>query len=107
MQTSSKQQPPPVQVLPAQHGAPGVPQALQNPGLDGVDDGVEQTVPGPQRSASSTPGQHISPGWPQAVQRLLRHASPATHEPPQQGWPLAPQAGQRPPAHTPPASAQS
>ena len=85
MQTSSKQQPPPVQVLPAQHGAPGVPQALQNPGLDGVDDGVEQTVPGPQRSAASLPGQQISPAWPQGVHMPVRHATPAPHEPPQQG----------------------
>jgi hypothetical protein len=61
MQISSKQQPPPLQVLPAQQGVPGVPQVVQNPGFDGVDDGVEQIVPGPQRSAASVPAQQVSP----------------------------------------------
>lgn len=107
MQMFSKQQPPPVQVLPPQHGAPGVPQVVQNPGFDDVDDGVEQTVPGPQRSAALLPGQQISPAWPQAVQVPVRHANPGPHEPPQQGWPAPPQAGQRPPAQTPPAPAQA
>jgi len=80
---------------------------MQNPGLDGVDVSVEQTVPGPQRSASSIPEQQISPAWPQPVQMPVRHAPPAPQEPPQHGWPTAPQAGQLPPAHTPPAPAQA
>ena len=105
MQRPSKQQPPPLQVLPAQHGVPGVPQVVQNPGSDVVDDGVEQTVPAPQRSAAFVPGQQISPAWPHAVQVPVRQANPAAHELPQQGWPAAPQAAQRPPAHAPPAPA--
>jgi hypothetical protein len=107
MQTPSKQQPPPLQVLPAQQGVPGVPQVVQNPGSIAVEAGFEQTVPGPQRSASSAPGQHVSPAWPHGVQVPVRQANPDAHEAPQQGWPPAPQAGQRPFAHMPPAPAQA
>ena len=107
MQTLSKQQPPPLHALPAQQGVPGVPHVLQNPGLVGVEDGVEQTVPVPQRSAALGPGQHVSPAWPQGVQVPDRQANPGPQELPQQGWLAAPQAGQRPPAHMPPAPAQA
>jgi hypothetical protein len=105
--SSSEQQPPPLQVRPAQQGVPGVPQVVQKPGSDIVAVNVVQTVPGPQRAAASVPGQQISPGWPQGVQVVARQANPAAHELPQQGWLAAPQAGQRPAAHRPPAFAQA
>jgi hypothetical protein len=41
------------------------------------------------------------------VQVPVRHANPAAQLLPQQGWPAAPQAGQRPAAHAPPPPAQA
>jgi hypothetical protein len=91
----------------AQHGVPGVPQIVHTPGLDGVGDSTEQTVPGEQRSAPFVAVQHVSPGAPQWVQVAARQASSGAHELPQQGWPAPPQAGQRPAAQTPPVPAQA
>jgi hypothetical protein len=51
-------QQPPLQVLPGQQGAPGVPHSWQIPVVD-----VElQTLPDVQRSVPLVPGQHCSPG---------------------------------------------
>jgi hypothetical protein len=60
MQTPEKQQPAPAQTLPSQQGAPGIPQVAQTPVLDD-DEVIEQTVPGPQRSAAAGPAQQVSP----------------------------------------------
>jgi hypothetical protein len=82
MQTPEKQQPPPLQTSPSQQGAPGIPQVAQIPMLD--DDVIEQTVPGPQRSAAVVPAQQVSPAWPHGVHRPVRHANPAVQLGPQQ-----------------------
>jgi hypothetical protein len=77
-----KQQRPPVQVLPSQHGWPESPHARQLP----EDDVDEQIVfAEPQRSLPLEPAQHCSPALPQGVQKPLLQAKPAPHVLPQQG----------------------
>jgi hypothetical protein len=83
MQTPEKQHPLPAQTSPSQQGAPGVPQVAQTPTLDD-DEVIEQTVPGPQRSAALVPAQQVSPAWPHGVQTPVRQARPARQLGPQQ-----------------------
>jgi hypothetical protein len=59
MHMPDEQQPLP-QVLPAQQGAPTVPQIWQM--ADVLDDDDEQTVPVVHRSVPLAPEQHCSPG---------------------------------------------
>lgn len=88
------------QVLPAQHGAPTVPQIWQMPEVDVEVD--EQTVPDAQRSVPLAPEQHCSPASPHDEHTLFRQARPELQVVPQQGWPLAPQPEHLPALHAPP-----
>lgn len=97
MHMPPKQQPL-LQVLPAQHGAPVVPQTWHRPEEDELD---EHTVPAAQRSAPFAPEQHCTPGLPQGEQMLPLQARPAPQLLPQQGCPEEPQPAHLPPLHRP------
>jgi hypothetical protein len=90
MHTLLKQQPA-AQVLPAQQGWPGPPQAWQMPLVVDV---LLQIMPATHRSVPLVPEQQASPGLPQDEQIELRQASPGLQLLPQQGWPEAPQPAQ-------------
>jgi len=77
------------QVLPAQQGAPTVPQTWQIPDVELEVD--EHTVPEAQRSVPLAPEQHCSPASPHDEQTLPRQARPVLQVVPQHACPLAPQ----------------
>lgn len=95
MQLPLKQQPL-LQVLPEQHGPPGIPHRAHK------DEVVLQTEPDTHRSVPFVPGQQVSPGLPQDEQMLLRQESPVPQVVPQQAWPEPPHAEHFPAVHTPP-----
>jgi hypothetical protein len=93
------EQQPLVQVLPAQHGWPVLPQSWQTPAEEV--EVVVQTEPAVHRSVPLAPEQHCSPGCPHGEHMLLRQARPAPQLVPQQGCPEVPQPEHLPALHTP------